>query len=134
MKYPYQNLTHRIIKSFYTVYNDLGYGFLEKVYERAMLVELRNQGLVAMAQSPFVIRYRGEFVGRYLADIVVEDKVILEIKAVESLTDGHEAQLLNYLKETNIEIGLLMNFGKSPKILRRIYTNDRKNNPRHPSV
>ena len=134
MKYPYQDLTQRIIKSFYTVYNNLGYGFLEKVYERAMLIELRNQGLVAIAQTPFVIQYRGEVVGKYLADIVVEDKVILEIKTVESLTNGHEAQLLNYLKATDIEIGLLMNFGKSPKILRRIYTNDRKNSPRHPSV
>ncbi len=81
-----------------------------------------------------MIQYRGEVVGKYLADIVVEDKVILEIKTVESLTNSHEAQLLNYLKATDIEIGLLMNFGKSPDILRRIYTNDRKNNPRYPSV
>ncbi len=111
------------IKAFYNVYNNLGYGFLEKVYENAMLIELRRLGLYCRAQVPIKVHYTGELVGDYFADIIVNDIVILELKAMENLCPEHEAQLLNYLKATEIEIGLLFNFGKIPQFRRKIFSN-----------
>lgn len=126
MNYLHQDLTEEIIHVFYKVYNTLGYGFLEKVYEKAMLIELKAAGLEAINQYPVNVFYEEEIVGEYFADIMIENKVIVELKAKEKLCSDHEVQLVNYLKGTELEVGLLMNFGKEPKIKRRIFTNDRK--------
>jgi GxxExxY protein len=119
-------LTEKIIKIFYKVYNTLGYGFLEKVYENAMMIEFKKSGVSADAQSPVNVVYDDEVIGEYYADILVDDKVIVEIKAAKTLASEHEAQLLNYLKATDIELGLLINFGPKPEIKRKIYDNNRK--------
>ncbi len=105
-------LTERVIGCAYTVSNELGSGFLEKIYENAMLLELRACGLKAVAQHPITVNYRGDCVGTYLADILVEDVLIVEIKALSGLTDSHKAQTINYLKATGLRIGLLINFGR----------------------
>lgn len=122
----HQELSSEVIKCFYRVYNKLGYGFLEKVYENAFYHELLNQGISCKKQVPVTVMYDGIAVGDYYADIIVEDKIILELKAAESLREEHELQLINYLKATRIEIGLLLNFGKEPQIRRKIFTNDNK--------
>jgi len=124
--FKHLELTEKIIGIFYEVYNKLGYGFLEKVYENAMVIELRKAGIKAEAQLPVSVKYDGESIGEYTADILVEDKAILELKAVKTLSAEHEAQLLNYLKATEIEIGLLFNFGPKPEIRRKAYDNSRK--------
>jgi GxxExxY protein len=103
-------LTYQINGAVYEVNKVLGAGFLEKVYENALLVELRKRGLKAEPQLPITVKYKDEVVGDYFADIVVERQVILEIKAMESLSKIHEAQILNYLKATGYKIGLLINF------------------------
>ena len=122
----YRVLTERIIKVFYKVYNTFGYGFLEKVYENAILVELRREGINAVAQAPIKVLYEGHVVGEYFADMFVEDKVIVEIKAARALASEHEAQLLNYLKATDIEVGLLLDFGAQPEVKRKVLDNYRK--------
>ncbi|MEA3435259.1 MAG: GxxExxY protein [Thermodesulfobacteriota bacterium] len=119
-------LTEKIIKLFYRVYNTLGYGFLEKVYESAMMIEFRKEGISALSQSPIKVIYEEEVVGEYYADILVDDKVIVEIKATRALALEHEAQLLNYLKATDVEVGLLLNFGPKPEIKRKVFDNFRK--------
>ncbi len=103
-------LTCRIRGAVFQVNKQLGSGFLEKVYENALLVELRNIGLSAEAQVPVKVRYKGHEIGEYFADIVVENQVIIELKAIEALQRSHEAQLLNYLKATGYKVGLLINF------------------------
>ena len=127
MKYLYEELTNSIIKCFYEVYNSLGYGFLEKVYEMALYNELSSNGLYCERQRKIEVFYKNNLVGEYFADILVENKVILELKAAESICQEHEFQLINYLKATDIEIGLLLNFGKKPEIRRKIFTNDNTN-------
>jgi GxxExxY protein len=122
----YKELTDKIIKIFYKVYNKLGYGFLEKIYEKAMMVELKKEGIPAVAQSGIKVFYEGEMVGEYFADMLVDDKVIVEIKAEKTLATENEAQLLNYLKATEIEVGLLLNFGLKPEAKRKIFDNFRK--------
>jgi GxxExxY protein len=122
----YRKLTEEIIKVFYKVYNKLGYGFLEKIYENGLIIELKKAGINATAQSPIMVSYEGEVVGEYFADILVDDKVIVEIKAVKHLAAEHEAQLLNYLKATNIEVGLLLNFGTQPEVKRKDFDNYKK--------
>ena len=122
----HKDLTEKIIKAFYKVYNTLGYGFLEKVYQKALIVELREVGLKCDEEVPIKVYYEGINVGDYRADIIVEESVIIENKAIESIVEEHEFQLINYLKATDIEIGLLLNFGKKPQFKRKIYTNDRK--------
>ena len=122
----HEEITGAIIKAFYTVYNTLGYGFLEKVYENALVHELTKLGLKVGQQMPIKVYYDGCLVGEYFADLVVEGCVIVEIKAAESLRPEHAAQLLNYLKATEVEVGLLLNFGPKPEFARRIFTNDRK--------
>lgn len=124
--YLHQKLTKGIIQCFFEVYNTLGYGFLEKVYEHSMMVELGLNGLVAESQKPIEVQYQSHLVGDYYADIIVENAVVIELKAAETVAEEHEFQLINYLKATNIEIGLLLNFGKKPDIRRKIFTNDRK--------
>lgn len=126
MEYLHQELTERIIKCFYEVYNTLGYGFLEKVYQRAMMIELAKHELSARSEQPINVSYKGENVGDYSADILVENTIILELKAAQAIVEDHEFQLINYLKATDIELGLLLNFGKKPEIRRKIFTNDRK--------
>ena len=106
----YKELTEKIIKIFYKVYNKLGYGFLEKVYENAMMIEFRREGVPVISQSSIKVFYENEIVGEYFADILVDDKIIVEIKAARTFALEHEAQLLNYLKATDCEIGLLVNF------------------------
>jgi GxxExxY protein len=125
-QYKHHDTTELIIRAFYSVYNTLGYGFLEKVYENAMVLELTRIGLKVVQQAPIHVYYAGEVVGEYFADLLVADAVIVELKAVQMLAAGHEAQLLNYLKATPYEVGLLLNFGPKPQIKRRAYDNDRK--------
>ncbi len=120
-------ITDKIINSFYKVYNTMGYGFLEKVYENAINIELKNMGLSTSQQRNIKVYYENQEVGDYFADIIVNDLVVVEIKAAESLRDEHKAQLINYLKATDKEIGMLLNFGKKAEFQRLIFTNDRKN-------
>ena len=122
----HKTLTAAIISIFYRVYNKLGYGFLEKIYENAMMIEFRKADIPAESQSPIRVVYEGELVGEHAADIVVDKKVIIELKAVKSLMQAHHAQLLNYLKATDIEVGLLLNFGPKPEISRKVFDNFRK--------
>ncbi len=122
----YKELTEKIIMIFYKVYNKLGYGFLEKVYENAMIIEFEREGIPAVAQSPIKVSYENEVIGEYYADILADDRVIVEIKATRTLALEHEAQLLNYLKATNIEVGLLLNYGPKPEIKRKVFDNFRK--------
>ena len=122
----HSDLTEKIIGAFFKVYNQLGYGFSEKVYENALAIELRKLGLNAIQQDPITVHYEGSIIGEYTADILVNDAVLLELKAVRQLCAEHEAQLLNYLKATSVEVGLLLNFGPKPQHMRKIYDNERK--------
>lgn len=122
----HSEITGKIIKAFFKVYNTLGYGFLEKVYENALILELEEMGLNAVKQHPIKVFYNGKEIGEYFADIIVENSVIIELKAVDKLADIHEAQLLNYLKATNIEVGLLLNFGTKAEYKRKVFNNNRK--------
>jgi GxxExxY protein len=122
----HKDITDKVIKAFYKVYNVLGTGFLEKVYENAMAIELRTMGLVVERQKLMKVYYGQHSVGDYFADIVVNGVVIVELKAAASICDAHLSQLNNYLKATEIEVGLLLNFGPEPKFQRKYLTNDRK--------
>ena len=122
----YEDLTEKILNVFYKVYNTLGYGFLEKVYENAMIVEFNKSGLKFGNQYPINVSYEGEIVGEYIADFVVEDNVIVEIKAIKQLSQADENQLLNYLTATDMEVGLLLNYGEKPEIKRKVYDNELK--------
>jgi len=122
----HENITKKIIDSYYKVYNTLGYGFLEKVYENALKIELKRLNLKVDQQKSIKVLYETFEVGDYFADLIVEDLVIVELKAAESLCEEHEAQLINYLKATNLEVGLLLNFGKKPEFKRKVFSNDRK--------
>jgi GxxExxY protein len=119
-------LTEIIIGAFYAVYNTLGYGFLEKVYENALAHELAKRGLSVSQQARILVYYDGKVVGEYFADILVEGKIILELKAAESLHDAFTAQLMNYLKATTCEVGFVFNFGPVPKYERRFFSNQNK--------
>jgi GxxExxY protein len=113
------DLTNRVICCAYNVHNSLGAGFLEKVYENALRIELESAGLKVEQQRPINVLYNGQTVGEYFADLVVEDRIILELKALEKLSDIHEIQLKNYLKGCQIELGLLLNFGKKVEVRRK---------------
>ena len=121
-----EELTGQIIKIFYKVYNSLGYGFLEQIYHNAMILELVSSGLKVETEKPIAVYYEGNIVGSFSADLVVEEKVILELKAKERIHEADEAQLTNYLRATLIEIGLLLNFGKTPEFKRKIFSNKNK--------
>ncbi len=125
-EFKYKDLTDKIIKIFYRVYNKLGYGFLEKIYENAMAIELEKEGVPAVRQSPIQVFYDQNLIGEYSADILVDNKIIVEIKAARRLVEEHEAQILNYLKARKMEVGLLLNFGPKPEISRRAFDNSRK--------
>ncbi len=124
--FRHDDITEKIIEAFFRVFNSLGYGFLEKVYENALMLELKRMGLSAVAQVPIRVMYAGELVGEYFADILVENRVIIEIKAARMIGPDHEAQLLNYLKATSTEVGLILNFGPKAEFKRKIFDNFRK--------
>lgn len=123
----HEETTDKIIKAFYEVYNQLGYGFLEKVYENAMFFELINMQLNCEKQKSVTVLYKNHIVGDYTADLIVNGVIIVELKAAETINIAHETQLINYLRAANIEVGLLLNFGKKPEFKRKLFTNDRKN-------
>ena len=129
-EYLYKEKTDRILSAFYEVYNALGYGFLERVYQNSLYQELNQKGFTCEAQKQIKVYYKGKEVGEYYADILVDKCIILELKACDRLCKEHELQLLNYLKATDIELGLLLNFGEKPQVRRKVYTNERKENLR----
>ena len=122
----HSTVTEKVIGAFFKVYNTLGYGFAEKVYENSLAIELRKLGLQVEQQKSITVYYEEYHVGEHFADILVNDTVILELKAVRHLLDEHEAQLLNYLKATTVEVGLLLNFGPKAEYRRKVYDNDVK--------
>lgn len=122
----HEELTDKIIQAFYDVYNELGFGFLENVYQNALYFELLDRGFAVEPQVEIDVYYRSRAVGKYRADLVVEDLIIIELKAVDSLVKEHEFQLINYLRATDKEVGLLLNFGLKPEIRRKIFDNERK--------
>lgn len=124
--YKHSDLTEQIIGAFYAVYSALGYGFLENVYVKALMIELKQRGMTVDDELPINVYYAGQQVGEYYADLIVNNLIILEIKATKHLAEEHEAQLLNYLKATPYEVGLLLNFGPKPETKRRSFDNSRK--------
>ena len=124
--FKHKELTDKAIKCVYEVYNVLGYGFLEKVYEKALILELRSKGFNVTNQHKIEVFYKGKNVGDYYADLCVNHTLIIELKAAAALCDEHYYQLINYLTATDIEVGLLLNFGKKPEIKRVAFTNSRK--------
>lgn len=123
----HSEITGEIIKAFYKVYNTLGYGFLEKVYENALVFGLETRGFQVQTQLPIKVHYNGREVGEYFADVIVENIVIIEIKTANTIDKAHESQLLNYLKATEIEVGLILNFGQKPEYRRKVFANQKKN-------
>lgn len=129
--YKHTETTNLIIEAFYKVYNKLGVGFKEKVYENALLIELDKRSLCFEVQKKIKVYYGDHVIGDFIADIIVENSVILELKAIEFIRPEHEVQLVNYLKATEIEVGLVLNFGKKPQIKRKVFENKRKTNLTH---
>ena len=121
-----EELTGKIISAFYSVYNTLGHGFIESIYHNAMIIEMVKRGLSVEIEKPITVYYGANVVGTFEADLVVEHRVIVELKAKEKLVPAHEAQLTNYLRATDMEIGLLFNFGKSAEIKRKLFENQYK--------
>ena len=117
----YEDLSSKLLAACFEVSKELGAGFVESVYENALLIALRQKGIAAEAQVPLKVTFRGEIVGDFYADILVEDKIIIELKAAKALAPEHQAQLINYLKATGIEVGLLVNFGKPKLEYRRLH-------------
>ena len=126
MSLIHKELTDNILSAFFEVYNELGYGFLEKVYQNALYYELRQRGFEVKSKLQVRVYYKKVEVGEYFPDLIINDLVILELKAAEYLLEEHEWQLLNYLKSTPIEVGLLLNFGKKPEFQRKVFENRRK--------
>jgi GxxExxY protein len=122
----HKDLTERIIAYFYRVYNDLGYGFLERVYQNALYYALIDAGLKCEPEKSIKVYHNNRIVGDFRADLLVEDVVMLELKANETMNSADEAQLTNYLKATDIEVGLLLNFGRRPQFKRKVFSNDNK--------
>ena len=119
----YESITDIILRAFYDVYHELGYGFLENVYQNALYKELKHRGLKCEGQKKIEVLYKGEVVGLYYSDLFVEDIIILELKAVAEIHSAHESQLMNYLKATGIEVGLILNFGPKPTFKRKVFSN-----------
>lgn len=124
--YQHSDLTEKVIKAAFAVHSTLGFGFLESVYEEALCIELDKMGLEFKSQHPIKVSYRGKQIGDFKADLIVEDKVIVELKAVETVHPKHEVQLVNYLKATQVEVGLLLNFATSLEIKRKVFSNSRR--------
>jgi GxxExxY protein len=120
----HSELSKKIIAAAYAVHKELGYGFVEKVYKNALAIELQEAGIKCNVEVPLKVLYHEKTVGDYYADMIVEDKIIVEVKAVSDLEPIHEVQLVNYLKATGLQIGLLINFGQSVKVKRRIFGYD----------
>ncbi|REJ71632.1 MAG: GxxExxY protein [Planctomycetota bacterium] len=125
----HEDVTGIVIEEFFNVHNSLGSGFLERVYENSLALRLRKRGLRVQTQHPIQVHFESEIVGDYFADLLVEECVIVEIKAAKSISDAHEAQLVNYLRATSKEVGLILNFGPKATFKRKILTNDRKGRP-----
>ncbi len=123
----HKELTEAILNAFYEVYNELGYGFLEKVYQNALFFELKERGFQVVPQRRCPVYYKAKEVGEYFCDMIVNDLVILELKACEFILEEHELQLQNYLKASSIEIGFVLNFGKQPEFSRKVFSNSSKN-------
>ena len=132
--FKHKEITEKIIRVFYEVYNELGHGFLESVYERSMEVALNSMGLKVCRQIEIPVSFRGQSVGVFSADMLIEDCVLLELKAARCLDQSHQAQLLNYLRATEIEVGLLLNFGLKPEFKRLIFDNPRKSLRGNPGI
>ncbi|MEZ4663504.1 MAG: GxxExxY protein [Caldilineaceae bacterium] len=128
MAFLHNKTTSNVINAFFTVYNALGYGFAEKVYQNAMILELNRLGLTVAKEHPINVYYHREIVGTFFADLLVDNVVIVELKAVKELAPEHSAQLLNYLKGSIFEVGLLLNFGPEAIFQRKVYTNAKKGN------
>ncbi len=126
MNLLHKDLTDSILKAYFDVYNELGYGFLEKIYQNSLYLELESRGFKVEAQKQIQVFYKNTEVGEYYADLIVNDLIILELKATEFIIQEHEWQLLNYLRATNIEVGLLLNFGTKPEFRRKVFDNARK--------
>ncbi len=124
----HKEITDIILKGFYEVYNELGNGFLESVYENALYIVLTGYGLSVEKQKDISVFFRGDKIGDFKTDLIVNGKVIVELKAVRKIDPAHEAQLIHYLKATDIEVGLLLNFGGEPEFKRFVYE-DKRNNP-----
>jgi len=121
-----KELVDTILTCFYQVYNDLGYGFLERVYQNALYFALIDEGLKCEAEKMIKVHHNGRIVGDYRADLLVEDSILLELKTNETINPSHEKQLINYLKATDIEVGYLLNFGKKPQFSRKVFSNENK--------
>ena len=126
MNMLHEQVTDKILKAFYAVNNNLGFGFLERVYENAMIIELQQLNCKVIKQKNLKVIYKDTVIGEYFADLIVDDCVIVELKSIERISREHEAQLINYLKSTRIEVGLLLNFGKRPEFKRKVFANHRK--------
>ena len=124
--FKYRVLTGKIIGVFYDVYNELGHGFLESVYQKSLALALESAGYNTCSRIDIPVWFRGNQVGHFEADMLVEKTVLLELKATRALDSSHQAQLLNYLKATEIEVGLLLNFGPRPEFKRLAYNNLKK--------
>jgi len=118
----YEELSDTIIQAFYKVYNELGHGFLEKVYENSLIIELKNRGIKVSQQHPIKIFYNKINVGNYFADIIVDNKIIIELKAVEKIVSAHHNQVINYLRASDIKVGILLNFGEKAEFKRVVFT------------
>jgi GxxExxY protein len=121
----YEEIKEGIVQSYFAVYNALGHGFLERVYENALAIELRERGLKVQQQAPIPVPYKSQLIGEYYPDLLVEECVIVELKAAESLRNEHFAQLVNYLRATHTEVGLLLNFGPKPEVRRKLFFHKR---------
>ena len=130
----HRELTQNIIRVFYEVYNELGHGFLESVYESAFEIALTSGGISVLRQIEVPVWFRGKQIGDFTADMLVEKSVLLELKAGNALNTAHEAQLLNYLRATEIEVGMLFNFGVKPEFKRMAYDNTRKQGRDRPGL
>jgi GxxExxY protein len=123
---PHASITDKIIAAFYDVYNEIGCGYVESVYHTCLTIALRSRGLLTNQEIPLDVYFRGNVVARFRADLIVENSVIVELKACRTILAEHEVQLVNYLRCTAVEVGLILNFGPKPQIKRSIFTNDRK--------
>jgi GxxExxY protein len=130
LQFRYRDITRRIVGVFFEVYGELGYGFLESIYRAAMTLALREAGLQVHPEFALHARFRGRAIGAFRADLLIEDVVLVELKAARGIDSAHIAQLLNYLRCTSLETGLILNFGPRPQIRRLIFTNDRKSRVR----
>jgi len=122
----HKEITDKILKAFYTVYNELGTGFLESVYEKAIALVLKESELKVDSQKQLSVYFRNSIIGEFKPDLIINNCVIVELKAVKAIVPEHEAQLINYLKATEVEVGLLLNFGDKPEFKRIVYENKRK--------